>query len=94
MHSLSAMENDSWMLADQGVLCDFMTTHPYPSPTIRGDLEPYNGMRTTLLPTAQSEFYLGISGKPCMIQEQGTFSSTAGSRRMAADFLRINVLSA
>lgn len=94
MHSLSALENDSWMLADQGTLCDFMTTHPYPSPTIRGDVEPFTGMRTTMLPTAQSEFYAGISGKPCMIQEQGTFSSSLGSRQMAADFLRINVLSA
>ena len=94
MHSLSALDSDRWLLTDQSALCDFMTTHPYPSPTIRGDLEPYNGMRTTMLPTAQSEFYAGISGKPCMIQEQGTFSSTMGSRAMAADFLRINVLSA
>ena len=94
MHSLSAMENDSWMITDQGSLCDIMTTHPYPSPTIRGNLEPYTGLRTTMLPTAQSEFYAGISGKPCMIQEQGTFSSSLGSRKMSADFLRINVLSA
>ncbi len=94
MHALSALENDSWMLADQGALCDFVTTHPYPSPTIRGDLEPYTSLRTTLLPTAQSEFYAGISGKPCMIEEQGTFSSTQGNRQMQAAFLRVNVLSA
>lgn len=94
MHTLSAMDEDDWLLSDQGSLCDFMTTHPYPSPTIRGNIEPFTGMRTTMLPTAQSEFYAGISGKPCMIQEQGTFSSTQGSRKMAADFLRINVLSA
>ena len=94
MHALSALDSDSWLLTDQAVHCDFMTTHPYPSPTIQGDLEPYDSLRTTLLPTAQSEFYAGISGRPCMIEEQGVFSSSLGNREMAARFLRINVLSA
>lgn len=94
MHSLGAHEEEDWLLTDQGALCDFVTTHPYPSPTIRGDLEPYTSLRTTLLPTAQSEFYAGISGKPCMMEEQGTFSSTQGNREMTASFLRVNVLSA
>lgn len=94
MHGLSANKDDPWTIADQGELCDMMTTHPYPSPSINGNIEPYNGLRTTMLPTAQSVYYSGLGGKPCMIQEQGVFSSTNGNREMAAQFLRVNVLSA
>lgn len=94
MHSLECNPNSIWQLCDQGSLCDFVTTHPYPSPTIKGDLEPYNGLRTTLLPTAQSEYYSGVSGVPCLIQESGTFSPTIGNAEMSADFARVNILSA
>lgn len=93
MHSLRCDVDGQWQLCDQGLLCDFVTTHPYPSPTINGDVEPFNGMRTTILPTAQSAYYSGIAGKPCIIQESGTFSPTIGNREMSADFARVNILS-
>ncbi len=94
MHGLSAEDNGIWHLKDQGELCDLLTAHPYPSPTVNGDMEPANRMRTTIVPTAQSEFYSGIGGKPAMIQESGTFNTAIANREMAADFLRVNVLSA
>ena len=94
MHGLSADQYGPWTIADQGELCDIMTTHPYPSPTINGNLEPYNGLRTSILPTAQSVYYSGISEKPCMIQEQGVFSLMNGNLDMAAQFVRVNILSA
>jgi len=94
MHALDAEEDSGiWIIRDQGELCDYLTPHPYPSPTIGGDVEPYTSFRTTILPSAQLEFYRGISGKPTMIQEQGTFSNSIGNRAMAAQFLRINLLS-
>ena len=93
MHALVSDPDGVWQLCDQGALCDFVTTHPYPSPTIKGDIEPYTGFRTTLLTTAQSEYYSGIAGVPCMIQESGTFSPTIGNPEMSADFARVNILS-
>ena len=93
MHGLAA-SGGNWLLQDQGELCDYVTTHPYPSPSIGADTEPYNGLKPTIMPTAQSEYYAGVSGKPCIIQEQGTFSETIGNAEMGADFLRVNVLSA
>ncbi len=94
MHSLQEDGGSVWSLKDQGELCDMMTTHPYPSPTIKNDIDPMNKMRSTIFPTAQSEFYSGISGKPCMIQEQGSFSDLAGTPEMSADFARVNIFSA
>ncbi len=94
MHSLVGEHNGIWQLSHQGEIFDMLTTHPYPSKTIGGDREPYNRMRTTILPTAQSEFYRGLSGRPVMIEEQGTFGPTLGNREMSADFLRVNMLSA
>lgn len=93
MHGLSA-DKGAWMIQDQGEYCDYVTTHPYPSPTIGANTEPYNGLKPTIMPTAQSEYYSGISGKPCIIQEQGTFSETIGNAQMGADFVRVNILSA
>ena len=47
----------------------------------------------TFLPTAQCIFYSGLSGKPAMIQESGTFSQSIGSNTMSGDFMRIQILS-
>lgn len=92
MHGIS---NDGiWRIDDQGDICDYLTTHPYPSSSTRSDVEPYNRMRTTIVPTAQSEWYAGLSGKPCIIQEQGTFASSLGNEKMEVEFMRVNLLSA
>jgi len=94
MHGLDGGPGGIWNIADQGELTDCLSTHPYPSPTVGGDVEPYNRLRMTYLPTAQSLYYSGLSGRPVMIQESGTFSQTIGSREMSAQFVRIQVLSA
>ncbi len=93
MHGLDFDPNGTWSIADQGELCDYLSNHPYPSPTIGGDVDPANRLRTTMLPTAQCEYYAGISGKPSFIQEQGTFSDMLIGREGAADFLRVNICS-
>ena len=94
MHTLgSGFDMGPWHIEDQGELCDVLTTHPYPSPTVGGDVEPYNRLRMTLLPTAQSLYYAGVSKKPAYIQESGTFSDAIGSKKMSADFVRIQILS-
>lgn len=92
MHSLS--DCGIWRIDDQGDICDMLTTHPYPSPSIKTDIEPYNRIRATIVPTAQSEWYSALSGKPCCIQEQGTFASSLGNEEMEAQFMRVNLLSA
>lgn len=94
MHSLVPMyQSGSWRIQDQGELCDVLCPHPYPSPTVGGDKDPLNGLRTSVIPTAQLEFYSGIGGKPAMIQESGTFNLMAGNKEYAADFMRISLLS-
>ena len=84
---------DQWFLEEQAELVDVMTTHPYPSPTVNGDNEPYNKLRVTYLPTAQTFYYGGVAKRKAYIQESGTFSQTIGNDDMSAQFLRINTLS-
>ena len=94
MHALqSGMGTSCWSIEHQGELCDILTTHPYPSPTVGGDVEPYTRLRMTFLPTAQTLYYSGVSKKEGYIQESGTFSQAIGSRKMSADFMRIQILS-
>ena len=93
MHGLESEEGGIWAIEDQSELTDLMTCHPYPSPTVGGDVGPADMMRTTIIPTAQLEYYSGISGKPAMIEEQGTFSDMLIRREGAAAFLRVNMMS-
>lgn len=94
MHSLvSGTDISGWHMEHQGELTDMLTGHPYPSPTVGGDVEPYTRLRMTFLPTAQCLYYSGVSGKPAYIQESGTFSQTIGSNQMSADFMQIQILS-
>lgn len=94
MHSLVGEQTGIWQLSHQGEIFDMLTTHPYPSKTIQSDREPFDRMRTTIMPTAQSVFYRGLSGRPVMIEEQGTFAPNLGNREMSGDFVRVNMLSA
>ena len=93
MHGLGSEEGSVWSIEDQGELTDMLTCHPYPSPTVGGDVTPANRLRCTMIPTAQLAYYSGISGRPAMIEEQGTFSDMLIDREGAADFLRVNILS-
>ena len=97
MHSLHSLTEDperKWFLQDQGELTDILTTHPYPSPTVLGNNEPYTRLKVTFIPTAQTLYYSGIGKKDAYIQESGTFSNLIGSRKMSADWMRIQILSA
>lgn len=94
MHGLESEEGTTWTIEDQGELTDMLTCHPYPSPTVGGDVTPANRLRCTMIPTAQLAYYSGISGQPAMIEEQGTFSDMLINREGAADFMRVNLFSA
>lgn len=93
MHGLSAEPNNTWSIQLQGELTDMLTPHPYPSPTVGGDVAPMNMLRTTLVPTFQCNYYSGIGKKPAIIQESGTFSNMIGNEQCAADFMRVNIYS-
>lgn len=93
MHSLNFDDIKPWSVKEQGLLTDMLSNHPYPSPTVGGNVDQANRLRTTMIPTAQCEYYSALSGKPTMIQEQGTFSDMLINREGAADFARINICS-
>jgi hypothetical protein len=46
-----------------------------------------------MIPTAQTNYYASVGNKPCMIQEQGSFSKMVGNDDMAAEWLRVNLFS-
>ena len=97
MHSLTNGKewpgNNEWTVQDQGEICDILTPHTYPSPSIIADREPCNTMRPTLAPAAQCIYYSGIGKKPAMIQETGINVPTQGSEELGADWLRATMLS-
>lgn len=94
MHGLVNRHKDGyWTIEDQAELCDVLCTHPYPSPSTGADIDPLNGLRSSILPTAQMNYYSAVGGKPCMIQEIGSFSQMVGNGEIAADWLRVNLFS-
>ena len=93
MHGLTS-EGSAWTIRTQGELTDYLTPHPYVSKTIHNDIDPMNTGRTTIYPTVQCMYYEDLGGKPVILQEQGTFSEALGNAGQAADFVRVNILSA
>lgn len=94
MHGLVVLPKaERWNIKTQAELTDVLCPHPYPSPSVGGDIEPMSGLRTTLVPTFQSEFYSGIGKKPAMVQETGTFAEMVGNKDIVADYFRINAYS-
>lgn len=94
MHFLGVSETDNvWTLHDQGELTDVMCPHPYPSPSVGGDVDPMTQLRTTIIPTVQSVLYSNISKKPSIIQETGSFNDMVGCRESVAKWIRVNMLS-
>ncbi len=92
MHALS-ISNNPWTISDQGELTDYLTTHPYVSPSINNDYDPPNRMRSTVFPTVQSIYYSDVGGKPVIMQEQNCFTDTTANPDAACDFARVNIFS-
>lgn len=93
MHGLKVGNREPWLIQDQGELTDVMCPHPYPSPSVGGDIEPMNKLRTTLIPSAQCALYAGIANKPAIIQETGTFNLIVGNEDTTASFMSAVMLS-
>lgn len=93
MHGLGVDCTNNWHIQEQAELTDVLTPHPYPSPTIGGNTEPMNRIKTSLLPTAQLAVYNGVGRKPVMIQEQGTFNDMLGDEETVSQWMEVNLWS-
>ena len=91
MHAIRP--DGGWTFAHQGELTDILTPHPYPSIFSNQDTEPLTELKTTLYPTAQVLYYAGLSGKPAMIEETGTFNDMLGNPDMAARYANTSLFS-
>ena len=87
MHSLSPAKGN-WLIADQGELCDVLTTHPYPRFTPWCDLDPLTTCRPSLHAVAESLLYADLGGRPCLVEEIGTLGSIYGNEETAAAYIR------
>ncbi len=90
-HELSL--DKTWRMKEQADLCDMLVTHPYPfwGKHTRSDKNTY--IKTTMYSAALSRLYMDIGKKPCLVEEVGTMGPSICNEDMAADFLRINLLS-
>ena len=70
MHSLTC--EGVWTFDMLSENCDVMTTHPYPLFTPHCCKESLLSLRAALHSAAESVYYAGISGKPCLVEECGT----------------------
>lgn len=91
MHSLEL--EGLWNIQDQGEFTDILTTHPYPLWVEHGSFAPVPDFRTLLFPTAQTQYYSAVGGKPCLVEETGTMGPMICSEENAAGFMRVNLWS-
>ncbi len=91
MHTLSC--RGLWRIDDVAEHTDMLTTHPYPLFTPHCARERLNTMRAALHAAAESAFYAGVGGKPCMVEEIGTLGPMVAGDAYAADYLETALLS-
>ncbi len=87
MHSLVTEYEGVWTLQDSGLSCDYLTTHPYASPSYETDKMKINTIFPMLHPAAQTLFYAGIGKKPCFIEETGTFGQMYCDDELTAKYV-------
>lgn len=86
MHSQYTPGETEWTLQAGGENCDYLTTHPYTSPTYSTDRELMNTIKPLLHPAAQTLYVRGIGKKPCIIEETGTFGQMYGNEEFTAKY--------
>ena len=94
MHSLTLPAESVWTIQDQAENCDVLTTHPYASPSYNSDIDPINTFRPIMHPVANTVLYSTIGGKPCIIEETGTFGEMYADEKSTADYIRCCLWSA
>ena len=93
MSGLEIDMNGKWLVEDQALFNDILTTHPYPLWGMFTKIDKTLSLRTTMYATAMTKLYADIGGKPCMAEEIGTMGPTICSDEKAADFFRLNLFS-
>lgn len=88
MHSLVTDKEGAWVLQDSGLSCDFLTTHPYASPSYGTDKMKANTLFPMLHPAAQTQFYKDIGKKPCFIEETGTYGQMYCDDELTAKYVK------
>lgn len=86
MHSQFTPNEGHWTLQDCGENCDYVTTHPYASPEYETDRELMNTIKPMIHPAAQTVYSAALSGKPCFIEETGTYGQMYGDEEMHAKY--------
>jgi hypothetical protein len=93
MHGLQVYNTGSWLIQDQALHTDILTTHPYAFWCQHTKIDKYMALRTTMHPTAQTKLYAEIGGKPCMAEEIGSMGPSINCNENAGTFLRLNLYS-
>lgn len=88
MHSLIMPGEGVWTVQGQAEHNDILTTHPYASPSYRSEMDPIDTFRPLLHPVANTLMYRGVGGKPCIIEETGTFGEMYADEQATADYIR------
>ena len=88
MHSLVMPGEGVWTIQGQAEHNDILTTHPYASPSYRSEMDPIDTLRPILHPVANTLMYRGVGGRPCIIEETGTYGEMYADEQAAADYIR------
>lgn len=91
MHSLTC--SGTWAICDVAEQTDMLTTHPYPLFTPFCSAEKITDMRAALHAAAESCYYAGVGGVPCMAEEIGTLGPMIADDETAALYAERSMLS-
>lgn len=102
MHGLYAVNTDEyeknaqWTIQDQGELCDFLTTHPYPFSLskISAQIDVHTSFRMVNNAALETQVYSDIGKRPAFVEEINVFSSAYCNEHTKALFIRNSMFNA
>lgn len=82
VHGLNPVKKDlnaRWLIADQAELSDYTNIHRYDLCNAPATMDGFNHLRNVLRAVAENRMIEDIGGKPCFIEETGTWRTTVNS---------------
>lgn len=83
----TAIAGDIWTVQSQAEHCDILTTHHY-TMWRSSQTDPFDSVKATQFPVAQNKIYADVSGKPCFMEEIGSWRPMTGDLDVHAAYLR------
>ena len=94
IHTPFTPNESKWVIDDIAECCDYLAVHPYASDGYTTGSDNIYSIKPMLQPAMHTVYSQGLSKKPCIIQETGTYGEMYTTDELTAKYVEGNLFSA